>query len=212
MHPRQWSIGDRLVHAGRPEWGAGVVTSVSKDSHEGKSCQKVVIRFDRAGVKTISTALADLRPENEMPLHVPDRYSDKPSDKYADEYPVADPFLAAMSTAPKEMMLKVSDEATDPFATSRSRLAATLSLYRFTDQGGSLLDWAVMQSSMRDPMSRFNRHELEDLFKRWVMNRDEHLKRLVMEIKRSEPALLAELGKTAPKGAQQLLRRLDAIR
>jgi len=200
MVTRQWSSGDRLMHSARPEWGGGVVTSVQRDSMNGKQCQKLVIRFDRVGVKTISTAHADLRPESDMPLHTPYQQDN------------ADPFLAPLGPSPKEIMLKIPDAAFDPFSTHKARLDATLKLYRFSEQGASLLDWAVMQSGLRDPMTRFNRHELEDLFTRWVMLRDEHTKKLVLEIKRTEPGLFAELGPTAPRSAQQLLRRLDALR
>jgi hypothetical protein len=188
-----------------------VVTSVARDNYDGKACQKLTIRFDRAGVKTISTALADLRPEAELPLLM----STSPGGGgggnggggLAD-----DPFMRAMAPSPKEMMLKIPDAATDPFSTARARLTKSLELYKYSDQGGSLLDWAVMQSGLRDPMSRFSRHELEDWFKRWSMVRDEHLKRLIFEVKKTEPGLLQELGRAAPRGAQQLLRRLDALR
>ncbi|MGQ0627349.1 MAG: DUF3553 domain-containing protein [Phycisphaerales bacterium] len=201
MLVRQWSFGDRLVHAGRPEWGSGVVTSVQKDSYEGRVCQKLVIRFDKVGIKTISTALADLRAESEMPLHT------MPEAAFSD-----DPLMKPLGPSPKELMLKIPENATDPFTTPKARIEAMCALYRFSDQGGSLLEWAIMQSGLRDPMTRFNRHELEELFKRWVMLRDEQFKKMIFEFKRNDPALLAQIGRNAPRGAQQLLKRLDALR
>ena len=62
MPTREWSFGDKVVHAQKPEWGVGLVTGASGTTHEGQPCQRVVVRFERAGVKTLSTAIADLRP------------------------------------------------------------------------------------------------------------------------------------------------------
>lgn len=197
MLVKQWSYGDRLVHAGRPEWGVGVVTSASGEQHEGKACQRLVIRFERAGMKTISTAMADLRTPSEVPMLVaePERRDD--------------PLAAGNAASVRELMLKIPDAAKDPFVTPRARLAATLALYKFTGEGGSLLDWASIQSGLKDPMTKFNRHELEEMFRRFIQVRDEHLKRLGQELKKTEPALLAEAQRTAPRFAQQVLRRLD---
>lgn len=206
MLVKQWSFGDRVVHAAKPEWGTGTVTSAQPDVHEGKTCQRLSIRFDRVGIKTINTALADLRPEADAPLLAP-----------AVDHPAGgghDPFGAASAAAgdAKAVMTRLPDAATDPFSTPRARLKATFDLYRFGLEGGLLIDWAAMQSGLKDPMTRFNRHELEDLFKRFMVNRDDHLKRLALELKRTDPALLAEAVRTAPRGAQQVLRRLDLAR
>lgn len=198
---KNWAFGDRVVHAGRPEWGVGVVTSAVPEQHEGRSCQKLGIRFERAGLKTISTAHADLRPEGDMPMLTA-----------KDSNPENDPLKAPLGPSSKEIMLRIPDVATDPFTTPKARLDATINLYKFSDQGGSLLDWAAMQSGLKDPMTRFSRHELEDLFKRWMMLRDDHLKRLCLEIKRNDPGLIAEAARNAPRGVQQLLRRFDVVR
>jgi len=93
-----------------------------------------------------------------------------------------------------------------------ARLEATLGLYRFTGAGASLLDWAILQSGLRDPLSRFSRHELEQFFDRFKFNLDSHLKRLVYEMKREDPAGLAELCASAAPSAKQALRRADAGR
>lgn len=207
MLVKQWSFGDRVVHTGRPEWGTGHVQSATPDTHDGKPCQRLSIRFERAGIKTISSAFATLVPAEDAPALM----LAEPPDAHTD-----DPLAAAMAgndaKSAREIMLKIPQAASDPFATPRSRLAASLSLYKFSEHGGSLLDWAAVQSGLKDPMTRFNRHELEDLFRRWTSVRDEHLKRLVFELKKNEPGLLAEVARTAPRGAQQMLRRLDALR
>ncbi len=197
MLVKQWSFGDRVVHAGRPEWGQGVITSAVSEQHEGRACQRLVIRFDRAGLKTISTAHADLRPPSEVPLLM------------AETETKVDPLAGLGGPSARDLMLRLPDAATDPFTTPRARMLATLNLYRYTGDGGSLLDWAAMQSGLKDPMTKFNRHELEEIFRRFVIIRDEHLKKLALEFKKTEPGLLLEAQKIAPRAAQQVLKRFD---
>jgi hypothetical protein len=57
----KFQIGDRVLHPGKPEWGVGTVASAAGAVHEGAHCQRLGIRFDRAGLKTISTAFVNLR-------------------------------------------------------------------------------------------------------------------------------------------------------
>jgi hypothetical protein len=57
----KFQIGDRVLHPGKPEWGVGTVASAAGAVHEGAQCQRLGIRFDRAGLKTISTAFVSLR-------------------------------------------------------------------------------------------------------------------------------------------------------
>lgn len=205
MSVKQWSFGDRLVHSLRPEWGVGIVTAAVPERHEGRTCQRLTVRFERAGLKTVSTALAELKPEAEVPM-----LGARPEFSKHD-----DPLTSALTRSgpsTNEVMLRLPDGVNDPFKTLDQRLAATFGMYRFSDQGASLLDWAAGQSGLRDPMTRFSRHELEDLFKRWCMVRDEHLKRLILEIKRASPALVPTILRQAPKPVQHVLRRLDVLR
>lgn len=199
---REWSFGDRVVHAKRPEWGAGVVTAAQKIVHEGIPCQRLTIRFDRAGVKTLSTAVAELVSESEGPV-----LASSAAQKEADSDAA---WLSRLSgRSPEEMMCRLPEAATDPFASLESRLKATLALYRFTDQGGSLLDWAAAQSGLKDPLSEFSRHDLERLFQRFAFARDEHLKKLVQEMRKKDPTVLQVVLRAAPPTATQALRRLD---
>lgn len=57
----KFQIGDRVLHPGKPEWGVGTVASAAGAVHEGSPCQRLSIRFDRAGLKTITTAFVSLR-------------------------------------------------------------------------------------------------------------------------------------------------------
>jgi hypothetical protein len=111
-----------------------------------------------------------------------------------------------------ERMTRLPEPATDPFRTKKARLEATLGLYRFAGVGASLVDWAAAQSGLKDPLSRFNRHQLEQFFDRFRNNLDGHLKRLTFELKREDPAGLAAAIAAAPPQARQALKRIDAAR
>lgn len=201
MLVKHFSFGDKVVHTGRPEWGAGTISQAVPDTHEGKPCQRVTVRFERAGLKTLSTGVATLVPAEDAPAMI------------AHEAAPADPLLGMQSEkSAKELMVKIADICTDPFQPPRVRLEATLKLYRFNEQGGSLIDWAAAQSGLKDPMTRFNRHELEDLFRRWAMNRDDHLKKLIFEMKKADPVGLSIATRTATGRAQQMMRRFDSAR
>ncbi len=252
---RQWGFGDRVVHAQRPEWGHGIVNSAEDAVHEGAKCQRLTVRFERAGVKTLLTAMAELLPAASGPLVSEEPEADASGGSGAPAaVTIPGPMAAvagsgtrnsgsagnggsagsaagavagattigapasgwlekaAATSAPDEVMAKIPEVCTDPFRTLDQRVAATLLLYRFSDTGGSLIDWAAAQTGLKDPLSRFNRHELERFFKRFAHHRDEHLKKLVLELKKKDPALLGRTLRGALPSAQQALRRLDVLR
>ncbi len=217
--------GDRVIHRNRPEWGAGTITLAEPASHNGASCQRLTIRFDRAGPKVLSTGLAPLEAftgsklesklelggdEPSMSRHsVPGgSFGSTPRTAISQDLE-PDPLLSMKPTASekREMLLRVPDDATDPFVTPRKRLERTLALYRFSAHGGSLLDWAAMQTQLKDPLSAFNRHELEDAFK-WFQNRlEQHLRAVLREVRKADPGAIDELAKTAvPAGRQAMIR------
>lgn len=211
----QWAFGDRVVHSSKPEWGSGVITSAATTTHEGKPCQSLTIRFDRAGVKTISTAFAHLIPADRAGGLLDQPQHDEPQ-ATAGGPSAVDPAISGPGSFgardPKEVMRRLPESTTDPFSTPLARLRATLGLYRFNATGASLLDWAAIQSGLADPLSRFNRHELERFFEGFAVVRDTHLKKLVAETKRTDPSGLAAAVAQAPAAAHQVLRRLDTGR
>ena len=218
-----WSIGDRVVHTGKPEWGAGEVKTATRTTQDGRPCQLLQIRFERAGLKTISTAFANLIPSDDAaalsaePLVAPQTSGVGNGNGTSHGQSKEDEFAARLMGEPgsadiKLKMTRLPDAATDPFATTESRFKATLALYRFAPTGGSLLDWAAMQSGLSDPMSRFNRHELEKFFESFVIVRDGHLRKLASELRKADPASVGVLAKQAPPAAQQALRRFDTMR
>lgn len=196
MSTSDWKVGDRVVHAGRPEWGPGEVTAAESAMHNGHRCQRLTIRFDRGELKTISTAFADLRHPDAAPS-LDRKLSDAAGLDGLD------------NTKAVGMLGELPDDATDPFASFKNRLISTLKLYRFTGNGGSLLDWATAQTGLGDPLSRFSRHELEQGFDRFKMNLEQHLRRLVQDAKRKEPESIAAAVATAPPAGQQAVKRAD---
>jgi hypothetical protein len=195
----QFKFGDKVVHTGKPEWGSGVVSAAVGAVQDGKPCQRLTIRFDRAGIKTLSTAFATLRPAEEAP-EISKALAETESD-------ILGP---SGKERVEEIMTGLPEPATDPFASLAARIKATLNLYRFSDQAGSLIDWAAAQCGLKDPLSRFNRHELEQFFRRFEVNRDAHLAKLAAEIRRKQPADLPALVRDAPPAAQKVLRRESA--
>ncbi len=194
----QWSYGDRVIHQSRPEWGAGTITKAIAAMHEGKPCQKLTIRFDRAGLKTLSTAFARLAEARggEQPEAQPDAFDE----------------AFGVREKPEQLFAKLPEPARDPFSSPEARFEATLNLYRFTPEGASLLDWAAMQSGLSDPLSEYARHELEALFRRFAQARDEHLRSVAAELVKKNPALVKQAAAEAPPEARAALRRVDGLR
>ena len=200
-HHSAWSMGDRVLHTGKPEWGVGQVVTTKSEVREGAQCQKLTIRFDRAGIKTVSTAYAKLEAADvgEAPAG-----QAATGGSWLDELEAGDPV---------EIMTRIAEPAGDPFRPLADRLRAPLGLYRFEPAGASLLDWAAAQSRLKDPLSRFSRHELEDLFRRWRRRLDEHLGQVAGELRRKEgPAAVARAAEGAPKPGRDALLRAHAGR
>lgn len=196
-----FGFGDRVIHAAKPEWGTGVVSSAQNLVHEGRPCQRLTIRFERAGLKTLSTAVASIRPADQ---------ADAPARSIApssDDPATGESWLDALEAGnPSEVMSRLPEAATDPFQSIGNRIKATLGLYRFTRSGGSLLDWAAAQTGMKDPLSRFSRHELEEYFSRFETNRDNHLRQLAQEALKKDPGCLRVAAENAPSRGVDLLR------
>ena len=100
--------------------------------------------------------------------------------------------------------------ATDPFLSLRRRLENTLALYRFDPAGGKLIDWAIAQSGVEDPMTRFNRNQLEQFWQRWKFELDAHLTRLLGEARR-DPSSLSGAMQKAPPAAQRAVQKLQGM-
>ncbi len=200
MTDQNWRSGDRLVHTARPEWGVGCVLTTTSVCQDGKDAQRLTIRFDRAGTKTISTAVASLAPADTACQVPPDRPAAPPTASAAEP--------GRTRTELLQQMVRIPDSASDPFRPLASRLEATTGLYRFAPTGQLLLDWAAAQTGLADPLSTFTRPDLEEAFKRFRAVLDAHLRTLVHQARREEPAALAGLGTKVSPAVRQLLTRM----
>lgn len=226
----KFQIGDRVLHPGKPEWGVGTVANASGTVHEGAPCQRLAIRFDRAGLKTITTAFVSLRrasahtaaltePKPEPAKTTGDRRSTLGGSPSGSPGASADPFgppsASGLPTDPRELRRKMTgicDEAVDPFKTPAARLRAVLGLYRFEPTPGSLMDWAAAQSGLSDPLSHFTRHELEEYFSDFRRNLDKALSKAVADASGTDPGELRLIAQTAPASGQRALQTLHRRR
>ncbi|HEX2838140.1 MAG TPA: DUF3553 domain-containing protein [Phycisphaerales bacterium] len=209
--------GDTVVHAGKPEWGPGDVLSVEGMMHEGKPVQRVTVRFARGGLKTLSTAFADLKPAparaaaTRVAPSAPVPMSGGAVRPAPSPMSVAaiqpDPDFAIDTTA--EALQKLPEAATDPFLPTSARLKATLAIYRYTESPAGLIDWAVTQTAMRDPLAKYSRHDLEVAFERFRISVDNHLRKLLPQARKEAPKDVEAILAGATSGARHAVRRVD---
>lgn len=193
----EWKPGDRVIHPQKPEWGVGSITAAQAAIQDGRRCQRLTVRFENGGLKTVSTAFAKLKT-----AAAGSKAAESPAGTWLDQLE---------NTDPKQSLVTLPDAATDPFATTDARLLATLDLYRFSDSGGSLLAWASAQTGLSDPLSRLNRHELEDSFQRFRVALDRHLADLLGKCRR-EGVQVDHLTQNATPEARQALQRANRLR
>jgi hypothetical protein len=204
MHsPRTFAKGESVVHAGKPEWGPGDIISAEGHVHEGKPCQRLTIRFARGGLKTISTAFADLRAAEDSLSRQIIRAGDDLSDPL-------DKMMRRKSA--EESLQKIPDDAIDPFRSLNNRLATTINLYKWMDSPAGVLEWATIQTGLGDAMSVFNRHELEQAMDKFRIQVDNHLKKLLPQARKADAAGVQKILLTAGPSAKAALRRVDTMR
>ncbi len=215
----EFRTNDKLRHAGKPEWGVGLVLDAQKALHEGRPCQRLTIRFDNAGKKTLSTAFAELVPF-EGPKPIPGPAAPVPPVRGRDParapapppLPDSDPEEPSITPAQARALLTaLPDKATDPFRPLEGRLRETLALYKFDPKNRTLLDWASLQSGLQDPLSMFSRHDLEVHFEAFRVHLDRHLKDLLLDARKAGLDT-APLVQQAPPLAHLALRRINHSR
>ncbi|MCE9619102.1 MAG: DUF3553 domain-containing protein [Planctomycetes bacterium] len=203
--------GDQVRHNKRPEWGIGSILKVEMLTREGKTDQRLWIRFPNIGTKTLLASAADLEITNEVATDVAQSIHSRPTLAQF-ELKREGGWLGEIGGQKlADVMTAITPQATDPFLSLRKRLEVTLQLYRFESTGARLVDWAVAQSGFDDPLSRFNRQELEQFHTRWRFELDAHLGRLLTECRR-EPEVLSEALVKAPPMAQRAVQKIRSMR
>jgi hypothetical protein len=199
-------FGDQVRHPERPEWGVGSVAKVDVTPVEGKPTQRVTVRFPNAGIKVLHTSAARLE-RVELEAVVEDS-TVSPNCIEALDRMCEDELLAPVASRRlTEIMLAIPEPCRDPFRSLEDRIRSTLGLYRFDAGAKGLIGWAVMQTGLDDPLSRFNRHELEEHFRRWSHDREQHLRKLLSEA-RDASLDVGAIAEGAPGNADILVQRL----
>ena len=205
-----FKMGDKVRSSKRPEWGEGSVMKLEAITFQGKTDQRIYVRFAAVGMKTLLASAADLVPADGSggdiltAIHRPTTLADVEKTRESG-------WLGAIDRrGPEEVMTSLPPAATDPFLSVRRRLENTLALYRFDGATGRLIDWAVAQSGVNDPMTRFNRNQLEQFFQRWKFALDAHLIGLLGEARRDPDALQAALAKASP-AAQKAVQKAQSM-
>ncbi|GDY06103.1 hypothetical protein LBMAG51_08900 [Phycisphaerae bacterium] len=200
--------GDRVRHPSRPEWGIGVVSKIEVVTRGESTDLRVWVRFPSIGEKTLLASAAALEILDDQSFS--SAVHSRPS---VTDFDVAKGggWLGSISKqSANDLMTTLPGEATDPFAHPKRRLEVTIKLYRFDGSPARLVEWSIAQSGLDDPMSRFNRQELEQLYKKWLFNLDAHLLKLLGEFRR-EKTLVDQALLNAPPLAVKAVRRQQGL-
>ena len=196
---RTFEVGDRVVHSGRPEWGGGIVDEAKGIIHQGHEAQRLVVKFTHKGRVTLNTGVAKLQKQDQSLNHNVnlDHRSGQKQSKDATNImrketssfaPVNNSkdggWLASLEGKNQTNELhSLPESLNDPFSTLEERIEATLNTLRFSTEPRSLMEWAVAQTGLDDPMSKYTRHELEQGFEWYCRDRDLHLRTLLRQAK-----------------------------
>lgn len=181
-----------VIHARRPEWGEGTVEQASATFHEGRPAQRLVVSFTHHGRITINTGVAPLVRKETLATMSTTSSPRFPAPENAPNAELPDAtkgWLGKLGqTKTGDELYRLPDAMTDPFLPPSKRLQAVLDSYRFSTEPRSLIDWAIAQTGLKDPLSKHTRHDLEQAFPRFARDRENHLFELVRGLKRQNRA------------------------
>ena len=199
-------FGDRVVHATFREWGTGTVIKVENAVIKGEPATRVTVRFKNVGLKTF---IGDTLPLEVMTDdHIMPGEGNRIRPAIAEVEDLEKSGLTqAVEQKLLDIMLAIPVACRDPFNTIEHRLRRTLDLYKFDLSGRGLMEWAISQTGMDDPLTRFNRTELEAYFKQFAHDRDQHLSKLLQEV-RGDSNILDMLVANAPPSAKRAVAKM----
>lgn len=214
MPKEMFEFGDRVRLQRRPEWGIGSVVKVESAMLNGTRTHSVSVRFANQGLKVLNTAVAEI----ELVSHEHDEaLADAKAHPMVQWQKISESdWLAPIAQRKiKEVMIALPQTVLDPFCSIKRRLKQILDLFRFERTGGSLIEWAIAQSGLDDPLSRFTRQELEVHFDRWTTCRQNHLVKLLQEASQDIELARDEIDSliaAAPFSAQEAVRQVTPRR
>jgi len=196
----QFSRGDVIIHTGCPQWGDGLVDEVVNILHEGKAAQRLIVKFANKGRVTLNSAVAPLISKDAAVAMNHYRKTNFSPASAAATTPTngsgagskttsstsggggGGGWLSAFEKTEHELH-RLPDALNDPFLSLVERIEATLDTYQFSKDPRVLIDWAIRQTKLNDPMTKYTRHELEVGFDRFARDRDVHLRDLLRQLK-----------------------------
>ena len=178
-----------MRNAARPEWGDGRVLRVQEVRHGDVLSHRVSVQFATVGHKTLLTPPARLAwptPERERETGWLDQLGGRTAD---------------------DVLRALPEQVTDVLGTLRERLAAVLPMYAYAGEGADLVMWARRQTGVADPLSHWNRDELEQAFAGFGDERDAHLRGLAAQLRMKEgPAAVHEFLAAVPPELRPAIR------
>lgn len=186
--PPTFKVGDTVAHPKKPEWGSGVVKQAQPATHNGVQAQRLRVDFANKPNTTINTAIAPLVSGDAMDdnFNQPKGFgqdmsmstnTNKAGAGWLDQ-------LEGKSGGQRELW-DLPDACDDPFSSDEEQLDATLNTFKYSTDPGPLFQWAVVQTGLDDPLSKYTRVELEQAFPRYARDRDNRLFELVRQMKRN---------------------------
>jgi len=202
-----FSIGDRVSHPGKPEWGSGVVREVNPVTHEGKAAQRVRVDFVNKGSTVINTAIAPLvkgaanqnstwrspgdpkNPFKSDPQPLSNGLEKEKNMSTTDTTKHGAGWLdeldgGAQGTGNRNLW-DLPFDVSDAFSSLEQKLDAAMETFKYSTEPGPLFQWAVAQTGEDDPLTKHTRVELEQAFSRYVRDRDNAVFDLVRQMKRA---------------------------
>lgn len=200
-------FGDKVTHPKFPEWGSGAVIKVENAAVNGEMTKRVTVRFAHAGLKKFvgdAIPLDVMLDEHAMPG---DREGKRPAIAEVEDLERSG-LSQAVEQKLEEIMFNIPLACRDPFNTLDHRLRRTFALYKYDLSGKGLMEWAMAQTGMDDPLTRFNRTELEGYFKQYSFLVKQHLAKLLRELQ-GDKVTLKQLLDDAPEGARRAVSKLS---
>ncbi len=197
-----YKTGDHIRHAKRPEWGKGVVEKVELIDVEGRPAQRLIVKFEHQPRATLNTAYAQILPAGDYAFAAP-------AAEAAPEKPVG--WLTALenSRVPVEALGDLPPACLDPLVSSGRRLEATLDLYRYEGHGRGLIEWAIAQTGLVDPFTKYSRNDLELAYQGFENRRDAHLRTFLGAMKKAaDKAGITQLENHKNPRVRQAVRKL----
>ena len=213
MKPPHFKVGDKVAHPKKPEWGTGVVVDARPASHNGIEAQRLRVDFANKRNTTINTAIAPLVSGEQL------NQSFKPTPKglgqdmsmSTNASNLGSGWLDELEGANggKRELWDLPQGCDDPFSSDEEQLDCTLDTFKYSTDPGPLFQWAVVQTGLDDPLTKYTRVELEQAFPRYTRDRDNRLFELVRMMKRNgQLDLLRKKAQSCPhRAGRQLLEK-----